>query len=92
VSSIPSTTFSLLLAVLYGALAHLITGGPGRQLVVYIIASCVGFAIGQGVGVVMDIKILAIGPANLLPATLGSVIALATTILLSSRKPAEKDE
>jgi uncharacterized membrane protein YeaQ/YmgE (transglycosylase-associated protein family) len=92
VSSIPSATFSLLLAVLYGALAHLITGGPGRQLVVYIIASCVGFAIGQGVGVVMNIKILAIGPANLLPATLGSIIALGTTILLSTRKAAGKDE
>ena len=90
-ASIPATTFSLVLAVLYGALAHLITGGPGRLLVVYIIASCVGFTIGQGVGVVMDIKILSIGPANLLPATLGSVIALATTILLSARKSSEKD-
>ncbi len=81
----PSFTFGLLLATFYGALAHLILGGGGRRLLFYILAAWVGFALGQAIGEVMEIQILAIGPTNVLAATLGSVVALATTAVLSGQ-------
>ena len=81
----PSFTFDIMLATLYGALAHLILGGNGRRLVVLIVASWIGFGIGQAVGQVMDIRVLALGPTNIVPATLGSLIALISTTILSAR-------
>ncbi len=84
----PSFTFGLLIATLYGALAHLILGGDGRRLLAFIAASWTGFAIGQGVGEVMDIRVLAIGPTNMLTASLGALLAVATvTVLSAPRRP-----
>jgi len=81
----PSFAFGLMLATLYGALAHLILGGNGRRLLFYLFASWIGFAIGQGAGRVLQIRILAIGPTSIIPATLGSLIALAAAVFLSAR-------
>ena len=81
----PSFAFGVLLATLYGALAHIILGGNGRRLAFFLIASWLGFALGQGVGQVLQIRILSIGPTNVLPATLGSIIALITAVILSAR-------
>jgi hypothetical protein len=81
----PSFTLGVLLATLYGAIAHLILGGNGRRLLFFIAASWIGFAIGQGAGRVLQIRILAIGPTSLLPATLGSLIALVAAVVLSAR-------
>jgi hypothetical protein len=86
----PAFTFGLLLATLYGALTHLILGGEVRLLLVYILASWVGFGIGQGIGQVMAIRLLAIGQINVLTATLGSLIALATTVFLSQGRAASR--
>lgn len=84
----PSLTFGLLVATLYGALAHLILGGDGRRLLAFIVASWIGFAIGQGVGEVMVIRVLAIGPTNMLAASLGALLAVATVAVLSApRRP-----
>ena len=85
----PAFTFGLLLATLYGALAHLILGGNGRVLLYFIIASWIGFAIGQGIGQVMNIRFLAIGSTNIFPATLGSLIALTTSTILSRLQPSD---
>lgn len=82
----PSFTFGILLATLYAALAHLILGGGGRVLLFYITASWIGFALGQAIGEVMEIHVLAIGPTNILTATLGAWIALATMAFLSARR------
>ncbi len=79
-----------MLATLYGAMAHLILGGDGRRLVFFILAAWVGFAIGQAAGQVMNIRVLAIGPTNTLTATLGSLIALVTTAVLSARRRPER--
>jgi uncharacterized membrane protein YeaQ/YmgE (transglycosylase-associated protein family) len=84
----PSLTFSILLATLYGMLAHLILGGDFGALVTYTLASFIGFAIGHGVGEVMDIHALAIGPTNVLTATLGSLIAIIALVFLSFRQDA----
>ncbi len=75
-----------MLATFYGALAHLILGGDGRTLLIDILAAWLGFAIGQGVGQVMEIHVLNIGPTNVLTGTLGAFIALATTAVLSAQR------
>jgi uncharacterized membrane protein YeaQ/YmgE (transglycosylase-associated protein family) len=82
----PSLTFSILLATLYGMLAHLILGGDFGALVTYTLAAFIGFAIGHGVGEVMDIRALSIGPTNVLTATLGSLIAIIALVFLSFRQ------
>lgn len=82
----PALTFGVLLATLYGALTHLIMGGSGRILLLYILTSWVGFAIGQAAGQVMGIHVWAIGAISVITGTLGSAIALTTTVLLSGRR------
>jgi uncharacterized membrane protein YeaQ/YmgE (transglycosylase-associated protein family) len=84
----PSLTFSIILATLYGMLAHLILGGDFGALVTYTLAAFIGFAIGQGVGEVMDVRALAIGPTNVLAASLGSLIAIIALVFLSFRQDA----
>lgn len=81
----PSFTFGLLTATLLGAIAHLLLGGNGRRLLFLILASWIGFAIGQAVGDVMDITMLAVGPTNLFAASLGSLLAIVTTAILTAR-------
>ena len=80
----PALTFSLMLGSTYGIVAHLILGGNVRRMFVYILASLIGFAIGQGVGQVMAINSLAMGQINILPATLGAIIAIITGAFLSA--------
>ncbi len=82
----PSLTFGLLIATLYGALAHLILGGDGRRLLAFVLASWIGFAIGQGIGEVMAIRMFAIGPTNMLTASLGALIAIAAAAVLSAQR------
>ena len=60
-------------------------GGGGKRLVAYVVAAWVGFAAGQAIGDVMHITALAVGPTNLLAATLGAVVAIAATAVLSGR-------
>lgn len=79
----PALTFSLLLGVAYGLLAHLILGGDIRRLLAYVAASLIGFGIGQGIGSVMSIQALTIGQINMLPASAGSIIAVITLAILS---------
>jgi hypothetical protein len=87
----PSFTFGLLTATLYGAIAHLLLGGNGRRLLFLILASWVGFAIGQAVGDVMDITVMAVGPTNLFAASLGSLLGIATTAILTARPSSQAD-
>jgi hypothetical protein len=88
----PAFVFGLLLAMFYGALAHLIFGGGGRSLLFFILAAWTGFAVGHAVGQVMGIHILLIGPINILTGTLGALIAVVTTAILSSRQTVDSHE
>ncbi len=80
----PSFVFGILLATLYGALAHLLLGGSGRRLLAYLIASWLGFALGQATGDVLALRALAVGPTNVAAATLGSLLALIVVAVLSA--------
>lgn len=83
----PSFVFGLLLATLYGALAHLLLGGSGRRLLAYLAASWIGFALGQATGEVLALRALAVGPTNVAAATIGSLAALIVVTVLAGTQP-----
>jgi uncharacterized membrane protein YeaQ/YmgE (transglycosylase-associated protein family) len=82
----PAFTSGILIATMYGLLAHLIFGGDGRRLVAMLVAGWVGFAIGQAIGQIMDIRVLALGPINLLSASFGAVVATISTAFLAAHR------
>ncbi|MBE2221429.1 MAG: hypothetical protein IAF02_07810 [Anaerolineae bacterium] len=65
-----------LLATAYGAGFHLLIGGPAKQIVIYILASWLGFIVGHFVGDLLNIEFLKLGALHLLTASLGSWLAL----------------
>jgi hypothetical protein len=65
-----------LLATAYGAGFHFFVGGPARHIVLYVLASWLGFALGHLLGDWLGITTLKLGAIHLLSASLGSWIAL----------------
>ncbi len=82
----PPIVFGFLLATLYGAAFHVMFGGSTRQLALYLLASWLGFAVGQIFGAVFEVNALAIGALNTLTATFGAWLALFATRFLSGRE------
>jgi hypothetical protein len=82
----PSFTFGLIVAIFVGSLAHLIMNGSGRRLLVLLLSSGIGFALGDGLGSIMGINVLVIGDLNMLTGSLGSLIGVTTAIILTSRR------
>lgn len=80
-------TFAFILATLLGALFHLIVGGDARRLALFLLAGWFGFAIGHLVGVALEINIFNIGTLRVLPAGIGSLIALIVALLLTAQRP-----
>jgi hypothetical protein len=74
-----------LLSTIYGALFHLIVGGRPRKLVLYVIASWVGFALGHFLGDLLGFELLKLGAIHLLAASLGSWLALITSWFFTTR-------
>lgn len=74
-----------LLSTIYGAVFHLIIGGPPRKLLLYVAVSWVGFAVGHFVGDLLGIEILKLGAIHLLAASVGSWLALILSWFLSAR-------
>ncbi len=65
-----------LLSTIYGAVFHLIMGGPPRKLLLYVVASWIGFAVGHIVGDLLGAELLKLGAIHLLAASIGSWVAL----------------
>ena len=65
-----------LLATAYGAAFHILMGGPARQIILYLGAAWLGFALGQLVGDWLGINLLNLGAVHLFAASLGAWIAL----------------
>ncbi|HVO43518.1 MAG TPA: hypothetical protein VMT34_12885 [Aggregatilineales bacterium] len=80
----PSVTFGFVLATLLGALFHFIVGGDIRRLALFLLASWLGFALGQIIGAALAITVLDIGPLHTFSATLGALLALLAARLLTS--------
>lgn len=74
--TIPTLLFALLLAVLYGALYHLIRGGGFWRLLLYLILSVMGFVVGHLVGLWRGWLFLPLGSLNLGMSSAGSILIL----------------
>lgn len=74
-----------LLSTIYGAVFHLIIGGPPRRLLLYVVASWIGFAAGHFLGDLFGIETFKLGAIHLLAASIGSWIALILSWFLGAR-------
>ena len=74
--TLPSILFALLIALLYGALYHLLRGGGFWRLIFYFGLSIFGFAVGYLVGYWLGWLIIPLGSMDVGSASLGSLIFL----------------
>ena len=79
----PGLLLGLLVSVGYAALFHLWRGRGLRDL--FIVASVLGFGVGQFVGAFTELPWLQIGEVHMVEATVGSWLALA--VLTLARTP-----
>ena len=86
----PTVVFGFILATLLGAAFHLVFGGDARRLAVFLLAGWAGFGIGHVAGVLFGIDLLNIGTLRVVAATGGAFIALATTLVLTPKRPQKR--
>lgn len=80
----PVFIFALILATLYGLGFHLLMGGDGRRLTLFLAASWFGFWLGQYIGGAFEINLFKIGLIRLPPATLSALTLMIFAHLLTS--------
>lgn len=90
--TLPSLLFTLLLALLYGALYHLLRGGGFWRLVLFLILSVLGFGAGHLIGLWRGWVFLSLGPLNLGMSTLGSLVFLLLGDWLQPREDKPKSK
>ena len=74
--TLPTLLFALLIALLYGALYHLIRDGGFWRLFLYFSLSIAGFVVGHGIGLWRGWTFLSLGALNLGLSSLGSLLFL----------------
>ena len=84
----PALTLSFILATIYGAAFHVLTGGDARRLAFFLIAGWLGFALGQAFGIAFGVTVFDIGVLHIFTATFGSVLALFAARILTGRRAA----
>lgn len=72
----PALLFALLIALLYGALYHLIRNGGFWRLLLYFCLSIAGFLLGHMVGIWRGWTFIPLGALNLGLSSLGSAMLL----------------
>jgi hypothetical protein len=72
----PVLVLSTILAAMYGCAFHLWLGQNLQELALYLVASGLGFALGQIVGERTGFEWLILGQVHLLEATVGSIVLL----------------
>ena len=72
----PAILFSLLIALLYGAIYHLIRDGGFWRLILYCLLSIFGFAVGYFVGLWRGWVWIPLGTINFGVCTVGSLVFL----------------
>ena len=80
-----------LLATAYGAGFHLLLGGPARRIVLYVLASWLGFVVGHFLGDLLNIEWFKLGVLHLFTASIGSWIALIASWWLASYESVTSD-
>jgi hypothetical protein len=74
--TLPAILFSLLIALLYGALYHLVRDGGFWRLILFCFLSVFGFALGTLVGMWRGWVWIPLGTINLGVSTIGSFLIL----------------
>lgn len=74
--TLPTLLFALLVALLYGALYHLLRGGGFWRLLLYLGLSVLGFVAGHLIGLWRGWLFLPLGSLNLGMSTIGSILIL----------------
>ena len=72
----PALLLGLLLSVAYAGLLHVWKGHSLRDLLLYLVASAVGFAIGHFLGLLLQIPLPRIGEVHVIEATVFAWVAL----------------
>ena len=83
----PSVVFSFILATLYGAAFHLVSGGDARRLALFLLAAWLGFGLGHVFGETFNVTLMDIGPLHMLTATMGAWLALVVARILTRQPP-----
>ena len=74
--TLPTILLGLLIALLYGAVYHLIRGGSFWRLLLYLGLSVLGFAAGHILGLWRDWILIPLGSLNLGLSSIGSLVIL----------------
>ena len=72
----PSLLFALLVASFYGLLYHLVRNGGFWRLILYLVLSLVGFAIGHFIGLWREWVFVPLGSLNIGVSSVGSLLIL----------------
>jgi len=76
-----------LLASAYGAIFHLVFGGPVRRIILYLGAAWTGFFIGQLMGDFLNFELLKLGKIHLVSASVGAWVLLLVAHWLAGQQP-----
>jgi len=82
-STASGLVLGLFLATAYGAIFHLIMGGPPRKIALYVISAWIGFTAGHFVGAWFGFDVFQLGTINLLSASLGAWLAIMASWFLN---------
>jgi hypothetical protein len=74
--TLPLTLFALLIALLAGALFHILRGGSGWRLLLYFVLSVLGFAAGQALSMWRGWHLLTFGALDVGVGLIGNFIFL----------------
>lgn len=72
----PPLVLSLIIASAYAAIFNLWQRGSARDLLIYLLACWLGFAIGELAGDFLGLDILMIGEIHIMEGTVGSLVLL----------------
>jgi hypothetical protein len=89
--TIPMLLFALLIALLCGVLFHILRGGSGWRLLLYLGSSTLGFVVGQWISVARGWHLLMFGALDIGMGVIGSAVFLALGEWLSRIETTKKN-
>ncbi len=90
--TLPNLLLALVIALLYGALYHLIRGGTAWRLPLYFGLSILGFAAGHLIGLWRGWIFIPLGSLNLGLSSLGSILILILGDWLTRFEPRQRSK
>lgn len=88
--TLPSLLLGLVIALLAGALFHVVRGGSGWRLLLCFGLSILGFALGQTVGIWFGVLLFKLGGLEIGLGIIGSLLLLILGDWLSRIQPTDK--